>query len=277
MTQAFNLALFANKLNTSGQTDNTGLQNSSVTVTAGTGMSGGGAVALGSSVTLTNAGVTSVTAGTGIAVSASTGAVTISSTVSGNGGGEIISSATDVTLTTSSKKVQQIEMTAANKAVILPSTAGYTASTIGTPIFTITNAGSNSFDIENSDGFTVFGLAVGASCTISLAGNTTQNQWVGQSVNNSVVTQYRGSINTISTTTPSFTANNCNMQVAALSSTLIVAVWLNSTTKHTYAAAGTIGAGGLITWGTPTAISIVRAYSKVNITSFNFYYCNIIL
>jgi hypothetical protein len=55
MTQAFNLSQFANKLNSSGQTDNTGLQNSAVTVTAGTGMSGGGSVALGSSVTLTNA------------------------------------------------------------------------------------------------------------------------------------------------------------------------------------------------------------------------------
>lgn len=83
MTQAFNLSLFANKLNTSGQTDNTGLQNASVTVTAGTGMSGGGAVALGSSVTLTNAGVTSVTAGTGISVSAAAGNVTITNTVSG--------------------------------------------------------------------------------------------------------------------------------------------------------------------------------------------------
>ena len=85
MTQAFNLSQFANKLNTSGQTDNTGLQNSSVTVTAGTGMSGGGAVALGSSVTLTNAGVTSVVAGTGISVSGATGAVTVTAT----GGGSV--------------------------------------------------------------------------------------------------------------------------------------------------------------------------------------------
>ena len=61
---------------------NAGLVNSSVTVTAGTGMSGGGAVALGSSITLTNAGVTSVTAGSGITVSGSTGAVTISSSSS---------------------------------------------------------------------------------------------------------------------------------------------------------------------------------------------------
>jgi len=77
MTQAFNLSLFANKLNSSGQTDNTGLQNSSVTVTAGTGMSGGGSVALGSSVTLTNAGVTSIVAGSGISISGATGAVTV--------------------------------------------------------------------------------------------------------------------------------------------------------------------------------------------------------
>jgi len=86
MTQALNLANFANKLNTSGQTDNTGLQNSSVTVTAGTGMSGGGAVALGSSVTVNNAGVTSVAAGTGISVSATTGGITITNTSPGGGG-----------------------------------------------------------------------------------------------------------------------------------------------------------------------------------------------
>jgi hypothetical protein len=59
---------------------NTALTNSSITITAGTGMSGGGATALGGSVTLTNAGVTSNAAGFGIGVSSSTGAVTISNT-----------------------------------------------------------------------------------------------------------------------------------------------------------------------------------------------------
>jgi mucin-19 len=105
MTQALNLANFANNLNTSGATTNAGLQNSSVTVTAGTGMSGGGAVALGSSVTLTNAGVTSVTGAGTVSVSASTGSVTITGTggsgtvtsvATGNGlqGGTITSSGT---------------------------------------------------------------------------------------------------------------------------------------------------------------------------------------
>jgi hypothetical protein len=57
---------------------NAKLANSSVTVTAGTGMSGGGAVALGSSVTLTNAGVTSIIAGTGVSRDVATGGVTVS-------------------------------------------------------------------------------------------------------------------------------------------------------------------------------------------------------
>lgn len=57
---------------------NGGLVNSSITVTAGTGMSGGGSVSLGGSVTLNNAGVTSI-AGTAnrVTASASTGAVTL--------------------------------------------------------------------------------------------------------------------------------------------------------------------------------------------------------
>jgi hypothetical protein len=58
---------------------NAALTNSSVTITAGTGMSGGGAVALGSSITLTNAGVISITGTTNqVVASASTGAVTLS-------------------------------------------------------------------------------------------------------------------------------------------------------------------------------------------------------
>ena len=80
MTQALNLANFANNLNSSGQVSNAGLQNASITVTAGTGLTGGGTVSLGGLVTLNNGGVTSITAGTGISVSASTGGVTISST-----------------------------------------------------------------------------------------------------------------------------------------------------------------------------------------------------
>jgi len=62
--------------NPSGYTTNTGTV-TSVTVSAGSGMSGGGTVTTSGTITLTNAGVTSAVAGTGISVSGATGAVTI--------------------------------------------------------------------------------------------------------------------------------------------------------------------------------------------------------
>ncbi len=69
---------------------NANLANSSVTVTAGTGLSGGGVVSLGGSVSLQNAGVTSATAGSGIQINAATGDITITnngvtSAVAGSG------------------------------------------------------------------------------------------------------------------------------------------------------------------------------------------------
>ena len=62
---------------------NTALANNSITVTAGTGLSGGGTVALGGSTTLSNAGVTNLTAGTGVTLNASSGSVQISATGTG--------------------------------------------------------------------------------------------------------------------------------------------------------------------------------------------------
>jgi len=63
-----------------GSIANAKLANSSVTVTAGTGLSGGGTVSLGGSITLTNAGITSIVAGTGIGVSGSNGTRTVTNT-----------------------------------------------------------------------------------------------------------------------------------------------------------------------------------------------------
>ncbi|MDE3066311.1 MAG: tail fiber domain-containing protein [Verrucomicrobiota bacterium] len=64
----------------SGTLANGQLANNSITVTAGTGLSGGGAVALGGTTTLNNAGVTSLAGGGGVTVSASSGSVTLGST-----------------------------------------------------------------------------------------------------------------------------------------------------------------------------------------------------
>ena len=59
---------------------NSALSNNSLTVAAGTGMSGGGAVSLGGSVTVTNAGVTSAVAGAGVSISSGAGDVTFTNT-----------------------------------------------------------------------------------------------------------------------------------------------------------------------------------------------------
>ena len=63
----------------SGSIANAKLAHSSITVTAGTGLGGGGTVSLGNSITLNNTGVTSIVNGTGISVSG-TGAVTVTNT-----------------------------------------------------------------------------------------------------------------------------------------------------------------------------------------------------
>ena len=62
-----------------GQVGNNQLANNSITITAGTGLSGGGTVALGGSTTLNNSGVTALTGGGGVTVSASSGSVTLGS------------------------------------------------------------------------------------------------------------------------------------------------------------------------------------------------------
>ena len=62
----------------SGSIVNSKLANPNVTIITGQGIGGGQVVALGGSITLTNTGVTTVTAGTGVAVSSGTGNVTIS-------------------------------------------------------------------------------------------------------------------------------------------------------------------------------------------------------
>ena len=62
-----------------GAVVNSKLANSEVTVTAGAGLGGGGAVPLGGGVLLTNAGVLSLTGGGGITVNAGTGAITLGS------------------------------------------------------------------------------------------------------------------------------------------------------------------------------------------------------
>lgn len=83
VVQTDNLAL--------GAVGNAQLANSALTITAGTGLGGGGLVPLGGSIALSNAGVLSLTGGNGITVDAASGAVTLgSSAASANTPGAIV-------------------------------------------------------------------------------------------------------------------------------------------------------------------------------------------
>lgn len=78
-TQTFSAKTISGSSNTLTNIGNGSLTNSSVTVSAGGGMSGGGSVSLGGSITLTNAGVTAVFGSLNqITASAGTGSVTLS-------------------------------------------------------------------------------------------------------------------------------------------------------------------------------------------------------
>jgi hypothetical protein len=67
-----------------GPIANNQLANSTITVNSGTGLSGGGSIALGGSTTFNNTGVVSITSSNGINVSGNNGAVTVSTTASSN-------------------------------------------------------------------------------------------------------------------------------------------------------------------------------------------------
>ena len=125
-----------------GGVTNAMLANSSLTVTAGSGLGGGGPVSLGGSVTLTNAGVTSAVAGTGIGVSGATGAVTISN----NGVTSIVAGAGIST----SGATGAVTVNAINMSGLLP---------------TISVAGSLSSNGQSVDNF--LGFVISASSAFS--------------------------------------------------------------------------------------------------------------
>ena len=164
---------------------NAKLANSSITVTAGTGMSGGGAVSLGGTVTLTNAGVTSITTNTGLSTNVSaTGAVTITNTITNNnqltnGAGYVTSSGvTSVTGTapvvSSGGATPAISMAAASSGV-----NGYMTGTYATKLDGIATGATNvtnNNQITNGSGY----ITAGSTDTLTnKSGNI--SQWTNNS------------------------------------------------------------------------------------------------
>lgn len=67
----------------------------------------------------------------------------------GNGGADTVSSATDITLTASSGRLQIITMTAASKKVTMPAASTLTK---GAPVFVVKNAGTYRFSVHKNGG-----------------------------------------------------------------------------------------------------------------------------
>jgi hypothetical protein len=93
----------------------------------------------------------------------------------GSGGAEDVTSATNVTLTAASARVQTVIMTAANKAVVLPDA---TTLTEGGPIFVIRNRGNVPFFIKNSAGDVIAFVDGFTSATLMcLESATAKGRW----------------------------------------------------------------------------------------------------
>jgi len=179
------------------------------------------------------------------------------------GGATVTSSGSGITLTASSTQVQEVAFTAANQTVTLPDAT--TVTNTGGAIFVITNNGTYSFDIVASGGYNIFTLLSGQTAILSLVGNTGQYQWVSCLSSNSNIVLAKSpntSISATATTAQGF--NNQGFVVSALSTSTVLAVWINSSNGYIYASVGTIS-GLTISWGTVTAISTATAYGIISV------------
>lgn len=86
------------------------------------------------------------------------------------GGATITSSATDITLTASSSRVQSVAMTAASKGVILPDA---TTLSEGGPIFVVKNSGDLAFTLKDSTSAPIVSVATGVLYEVYLTDNST--------------------------------------------------------------------------------------------------------
>ena len=166
----------------SGTVANSQLANHSITITPGTGLSGGGAVALGGSTTLNNTGVLSVTGNGDITASQAGGAVTLGSTAtSGNVAGAIVKrdasgnfSAGTITLSGALNMVNSGNNTAVGSSALANNTTGnfntaYGAGALSVNTNGIFNTGNGAFALY----FNNNGSSNTASGAIALYGNTT--------------------------------------------------------------------------------------------------------
>jgi len=113
------------------------------------------------------------------------GVLSFATPSAGFSGATITSSAVDITLTSASTQAQSVEMTAADKAVILPDAT--TLTTKGFPIFVIVNTGFYPFSIKNNGGYILTTVEPTSSIELTLLSNTTSDGIFASDITNSIV------------------------------------------------------------------------------------------
>ena len=174
----------------------------------------------------------------------------------GFSGATTTSSAVDITLTSASTQVQNVTMTAEDKAVILPDAT--TLTTKGTPIFVINNSGTNIIYIKNNSGYNLFIVNPLNSITLSLVENSTSaGKWSsGTSVSTLSWTDYTNVNNTSGVTFPSYTNNNSFQGItsSAIDSTSAVISYQKGTSNRDVYARVVSYSGSTITSNSETLL-----------------------
>jgi hypothetical protein len=181
----------------------------------------------------------------------SNGTVWVSQAASGGGfsGATTTSSAANITLTSTSKQIQNITMTAAGLYVILPDATTVTA---GSGVFQIINNGTINFGIKDNAGNILgYNLTAGQISIINLVNNSTA---AGVWAINQDFSSFTNSAPMIVNSVSSETVTSNVIQVQLLSATSFIIVYRSGTAVK--AIGGTIS-GSTVTYG--TAISITGA------------------
>jgi len=240
---------------------NAKLANSSITVTAGTGMSGGGSVALGSSITLTNAGVTSNVAGSGITVSGGTGAVTITNDDKG-----------------SSQNIFKNVAVAGQSTVVADTNDDTLTLAAGSNVTITTNASTDTITIAATDTNTTYTASTGLSLagTVFSIDSTVATLTGTQTLTNKTIAAGSNTISGLTNSNLSGTAgitnaNLANSTISGISlgsnlATLTIGTGLSGT-SYNGSTAVTIANSGVTSAVAGTGISVSGATGAVTITN----------
>ena len=197
---------------------------------------------------------------------AASGSAPVASTSAG--GGVEVTSAVDITLISTSSRVQNVNMTVAGKNVTLPDAT--TLPGAGGPVFIIANKGSNAFGVKAANGIIIAYVPIGGVVVFSVSNTTNANNgWI-----------YNGSLNAVGNSgrylanvfkTADLSANV--MGVAPLSATTALIVWCNGTSgSNTLSAVVATISSGTISYGsvaTSAAIGFANGIDALNVVALS--------